>query len=105
MRAELLCVFVLRITSGPGVKFVDSKSALSPSVVYATDRSKAVVLVPFLFFVWLCGFCYWPFHVESCLALCSRVSSVLFSIVITSFWEEIAGLRASRAIVCLFCTR
>ena len=33
------------------------------------------------------------------------VFSVLFSIVITSFCEERAGLCASRAFVCLFCTR
>ena len=45
--------FVLRITSGPRVKFVDSKRSLTtPSpVVYATDRSKAVVPVLFLFYV------------------------------------------------------
>ena len=42
-----------------------------PPVVNATDRSKAVVLM-LLYFVCLCGFYYWPFHVESCLALCSR---------------------------------
>ena len=63
MRTELLMCFVLRITSGPSAKFVNSKSALTtrphppnipspPPVVYATDRSKAVVLVFFLF----CGF-------------------------------------------------
>ena len=34
------------------MKFVDSKSALKPPVVYATERSKAVVLVLFLFW---CG--------------------------------------------------
>ena len=38
------------------MKFVDSKSTLNPPVVYAIDRSKAVVLVLFLLFVWLCGF-------------------------------------------------
>ena len=56
----------------------------------------------------------------SCLALCSRVFCVCvcvcvffffffffshFSIVITSLWEERARLCASRAFVCLFCTR
>ena len=44
-----------------------------------------------LFFAWLCGFYYWSFHVESCLALYFRVVSVLFSIVITSLGEERAG--------------
>ena len=40
--------FVLRIISGPRVKFVDRKIFLNPAVVYATDPSKAVVLVLFL---------------------------------------------------------
>ena len=31
--------------------FVDSKISLNPGVVYATDRSKAVVSVLFLFYV------------------------------------------------------
>ena len=51
----------------------------------------------------LCGFVvfyYWPFHVKSCLALCSRVLSVLFDIVITSLREERAGICASS-----ICTR
>ena len=39
-------------------------------------------------FVVFCG----AFHIESCLALCSLLLSVLFSIVITSFGEERAGL-------------
>ena len=47
-------IFVLRITSGPRVKFVDSKKHIfKPPVVYATDRSKAVVPVLFLI---LCSF-------------------------------------------------
>ena len=37
-------------------------------------------------------------------ALCPRVSSFLFGIVITSLGEEGAGLCASRTFVCLFCT-
>ena len=59
MRGELFCVFVLRINSGPRVKIC--KSILNPPMVSATNHSKAVVLVLFLF-VWLCG-------VESCLVL------------------------------------
>ena len=43
MRTELLCLSVFRITSGPWVKLAGRKSALSPAVVYSTDRSKAVV--------------------------------------------------------------
>ena len=34
------------------------KSALNPSVVYSTDRSKAVILVLFLLFVALCSFLF-----------------------------------------------
>ena len=43
------------------------------------------------------------FRVQSCLALCPRVCSVLFtcSILIISTGEERAGLCASRAFVCL----
>ena len=44
MRTEFLCFSVLRVTSGPMVKLTGRKNALNPSVVYSTDRSKAVVL-------------------------------------------------------------
>ena len=45
MRTELFMYFVLlRITLGPRMQFVDSSA-------YATDRSKAVVSVLFLFCV------------------------------------------------------
>ena len=44
MRTECLCISVLRVASGPRVKFASCKSALNPPVVYSTDRSKAVVL-------------------------------------------------------------
>ena len=42
------------------------------------------------------------FHVEACLALCSRdiVFSVISIVMITSLVEERADLRASRALVC-----
>ena len=61
MRTECLCISVLRVTSGPRVKLGSCKSALThrpppPRVVYSTERSKAVVLVLFLFFVALCSF-------------------------------------------------
>ena len=42
---------LLRVTSGPRVKLASCKSALSPSAVYSTDLSKAVVLVLVLLFV------------------------------------------------------
>ena len=49
-----LCVSVLRVASGPRVKLASCKSALTPPVVYSTDRSKAVVpvLVLLFFAVW-----------------------------------------------------
>ena len=62
MRTEFLYVSVLRVASGPRVKLVSCKNALTsppppppPAVVYSTDRSKAVVPVLVLLFValWL----------------------------------------------------
>ena len=67
--------------------------------VYATDRSKAVVPVLFLFCVAL-----W-FILRS--ASCFKVLFVLiitFSIMITLLGEEGVGLCASRSFVCLLCT-
>ena len=46
-----LCISALSVASGPRVKLAACKSALNASVVYSTDRSKAVVLVLFLLFV------------------------------------------------------
>ena len=43
-----LCI---KSRSGPRVKLASCKSALNPTVVYSTDRSKAVVQVFFLLFV------------------------------------------------------
>ena len=52
MRTDFfLCTSVLRVVSGPRVKLAGRKSALNPSVVYSTDRSKAVVPVLVLLFV------------------------------------------------------
>ena len=54
---RILCIFVLRVASGPRVKLAGCKSALNtpylppPPVVYSTDRSKAVVPVLVLLFV------------------------------------------------------
>ena len=76
--------------------FVDSKGALNPPIVYSTNRSKAVILVFFLFFLWLCSFYYWSVQVESCLAFCSRVFSVLFSIVVTSLGIKRSGTRFTK---------
>ena len=51
MRTEFLCISVLRVASGPRVKLASCKSALNPTVVCSTDRSKAVVPVLVLVFV------------------------------------------------------
>ena len=58
MRIEFLCISVLRVASGPRVKLASCKSALTtapipptPTVVYSTDRSKAVVPGLVLLFV------------------------------------------------------
>ena len=57
MRTEFLFISVLRVASGPRVKLASCKSASVPlprhpaSVVYSTDRSKAVVPVLVLLFV------------------------------------------------------
>ena len=51
MRTEFLCISVLRVASGPRVRLASCKSALNPTVVYSTDRSKAVVPVLVLLFV------------------------------------------------------
>ena len=51
MRTEFLYISVLRVASGPRVKFASCKSALNPPVIGSTDRSKAVVPVLVLLFV------------------------------------------------------
>ena len=55
MRTEFLCIYVLRVASGPRVKLASCKSALTPTppptVVCSTDRCKAVVPVLVLILV------------------------------------------------------
>ena len=51
MRTEFLCIYVLRVASGPRVKLSSCKSTLNPPVVCSTDRSKAVVPVLVLLLV------------------------------------------------------
>ena len=61
MRTEVLCISVLRVTSGPRVKLASCKSALTPHppppppppppVAYSTNHSKAVVPVLVLLLV------------------------------------------------------
>ena len=73
-------------------------------VVYATDRSKAMVPVLFLFcvalwFILRGALCFkvFPCSLSSCFF-------IAFSIVIISPGEGGAGLCVSRPCVCLFCT-
>ena len=93
MRTELFMYFILRNTSGHRVKLVDNKkniftppptSAHRIPVVYATDRSKAVIPVLFVFCVAL----WFIIGGASCSKVfpCSLSSCFLipFSIVITS---------------------
>ena len=100
MRPEFLCISVLRVASGPRVKLASCKSALNPSVIYSTDRSKAVVAMLFLLFVamWfiLRGDLFYVLHCVI-LFLCFFFSP--FSIAITSFGEERADLSAFRTFV------
>ena len=113
MRTELFMYFCIKKyigTQGEVCRqlkiFLTPSSPLSPpptTVVYATDRPKAVV--PFVLI--LCRFVVYNTG-ASCFKVfpCSLTSCffILFSIVITSLGEEGAGLHASRAFVCLFCT-
>ena len=45
------------------------------SEILRTSKSRQVstLVLVLLYFVWICGFYYGVFHVESCLTLCSRV--------------------------------
>ena len=56
MRTEFLFISVLKVATRPRVKLADCKSALIPTVVYSTDRSKAVVPVLVLLFIALLFF-------------------------------------------------
>ena len=47
MRTNLFFISILRAASGPRMKLASCKSALKPSVVYSTDRSRSVVPVSF----------------------------------------------------------
>ena len=74
------------------MKLASCKSALNPTVVYSTDRSKAVVPVLVLLFVAL-----W-FILRGDLTLCYFVLVFFspFSIAITSLGEERANLSTFR---------
>ena len=95
MRTEFLCIYILRVASGPRVKLASCKSALNLPVVCSTDRSKAVVPVLVLLFVAL----WFILRRFVCLSVCHFVLVFFspFSIAITSLGEERANLSA-------FCT-
>ena len=86
------------------MKLASCKSALSPPVVYSTDRSKALVPVLVLLFVALWFILRGDlFYVLPCVILFLCFSDP-FSIAITSLGEERASLSAIRTFVrlCLF---
>ena len=108
MRIELsICMFVFRITSGPRMTICPQSKYFNPSPTRLFKLPTVLRCWPWCcsYFVWPYGFYYKAFHVESCLALCSQVFSVLFSITITSLWEDCAGRYPSRVFVCLSCMR
>ena len=104
MRTEFLCIYVLRVASGPKVKLARCKSALNPPpppppAVCSTDRSKAVVpvLVLLLVALWfiLRGDLLYVFP----FVILGLVCFSPFSIAITSLREERANLSAFRTFV------
>ena len=98
MRTEFLYISVLRVASRPKVKLANCKSALNPSVVYSTDRSKVVVLVLVLLFVALWFILRGDlFYVLHCVILFLFFSP--FSIAIPSLGDEKANLSAFRTFV------
>ena len=78
MQTEFLCISVLRIASGPRVKLASCKNALNPTVVYSTDRSKAVVPVIVFLFVALWFILRGDlFYILPCVILLLRFSVLL----------------------------
>ena len=93
MRTVFLCISVLRVASGPRVKLASCKSALNPTVVYSTDRSKVMVPVLVLLFVALWFILRGDLlYVLPCVIVLVFFSP--FSIAITSLGEERANLSA-----------
>ena len=97
---NFLCIYVLRVASGPRVKLVSCKSALNPPVVCSTDRSKAVVPVLVLLLVALWFILRGDLlYVFPCVILFFFFFFSPFSIAITSLGEERANLSAFRTFV------
>ena len=105
MRTEFLRISVLRVASGPMVKLASCKSALNPTVVYSTDRSKAVVPVIVLLFVALWFILRGDlFYVLPCVILFLCIS-VLLALRLPRFVkrELILVLFVHLFDLCLFC--
>ena len=99
MRTDFfLCISVLRAVSGPRLKLATCKSALNPTMVYSTDRSKAVVQV---LVTLRCFVVYSTRRFVLCLTLCHFVLVFFspFNIAITSLGEERANLGAFHTFV------
>ena len=92
MRTEFLCISILRVASGPRVKFASCKSASNPPVVCSTDRFKAVSRC-LSYSLLLCGL-FMSFRVSFCSCVFSP-----FSIAITLLGEERANLSAFHTFV------
>ena len=86
MRAEFLCISVLRVALGPRVKLASCKSVLNPPIVYSTGRSKAVVLVLLLlfvlFFFFVCLFFFSVCVVMLALWSPSSIAATLLSVLL-----------------------
>ena len=96
---RILCISVLRVASGPRVKLASCKSALNPTVVCSTDRSKAVVPVLVLLFVALWFILRGDLlYVFPCVIL-FLCFSVLLVLRLPRLGEERANLSAFRTFV------
>ena len=82
-RSMVLCICILRITSGPRVKMSTAVKVLYPTVVYVTDSSKVTVPMVFFFYVALC----FILRDASCIGLpCSLFTSFTRPLALWSPW-------------------
>ena len=99
MRTEFLCIYVLRVASGPRVKLASCKSALNPrwfSLPTVLRRWSQC----YSYFLLLCGLFYEAICCMSFrVSFCSCVFFSPFSIAITSLGEERVNLSALRTFV------
>ena len=98
MRIEYLCIYVLRVASGPRVKLASCKSALNPGGLLCWPfwgGGPGVSLTPCCFVI------YSTRRFVVCLSVCHFVLVFFrpFSIAITSLGEERANLSAFRTFV------